>query len=68
MVIDAQCHAGTGDGLTGPWDTAAPLDKYLVRAASDGIDGIVLYSRLQTNTGTGELEPVRRNNRSESER
>ena len=25
VVIDAHCHAGTGDGLSGPWDTAAPL-------------------------------------------
>ena len=33
MIIDSHCHAGKGDGLTGPWDTAAPLDKYLVRAA-----------------------------------
>ena len=20
-IIDCHCHAGTGDGLTGPWDT-----------------------------------------------
>ena len=33
MIIDSHCHAGKGDGLTGPWDTAAPLDKYLRRAA-----------------------------------
>ena len=26
VVIDAHCHAGTGDGLSGPWDTSAPLD------------------------------------------
>ena len=25
MIIDSHCHAGKGDGLTGPWDTAAPL-------------------------------------------
>ena len=29
MIIDCHCHAGKGDGLTGPWDTAAPLGKYL---------------------------------------
>ena len=23
-VIDCHCHAGEGDGLTGPWDTRAP--------------------------------------------
>ena len=27
MIIDCHCHAGTGDGLTGPWDTAAPLER-----------------------------------------
>ena len=32
MIIDCHCHAGTGDGLTGPWDTAAPLEPYLRRA------------------------------------
>lgn len=26
MIIDCHCHAGKGDGLTGPWDTAAPLE------------------------------------------
>jgi hypothetical protein len=37
MIIDGHCHAGKGDGLTGPWDTAAPLDKYLLRAAQTWI-------------------------------
>ena len=32
MIIDCHCHAGKGDGLTGPWDTRAPLDRYLRRA------------------------------------
>jgi predicted TIM-barrel fold metal-dependent hydrolase len=32
MIIDAHCHAGKGDGLTGPWDTDASLDRYLPRA------------------------------------
>ena len=26
-VIDSHCHAGLGDGFTGPWDTDASLDK-----------------------------------------
>ena len=33
MIIDCHCHAGKGDGLTGPWDTDAPLEQYLLRAA-----------------------------------
>ena len=38
MIVDCHCHAGTGDGLTGPWDTDARLDRYLVRARRAGID------------------------------
>jgi uncharacterized protein len=42
MIIDAHCHAGKGDGLTGPWDTAAPLNRYLQRADAAGIERTVL--------------------------
>jgi hypothetical protein len=44
MIVDCHCHAGTGDGLTGPWDTAAPLRAYLPRARAAGIEGTVLFS------------------------
>ena len=44
MIIDGHCHAGKGDGLTGPWDTAAPLGRYLYRAAKAGIERTVLLS------------------------
>ena len=37
MVIDCHCHAGQGDGLTGPWDTSAPLPDYLRRASAAGV-------------------------------
>lgn len=43
MIIDCHCHAGKGDGLSGPWDTAAPLGKYLRRAAAAGIQQTVLF-------------------------
>ena len=43
MIIDCHCHAGKGDGLTGPWDTAAPLDAYLQRAEAAGIQRTVLF-------------------------
>jgi predicted TIM-barrel fold metal-dependent hydrolase len=36
-VIDAHCHAGPGDGFTGPWDTSAPLGRYLRRCDRAGI-------------------------------
>jgi hypothetical protein len=49
MIIDCHCHAGTGDGLTGPWDTAAPLDRYLVRATRAGIDRTVLLPTFHSD-------------------
>jgi predicted TIM-barrel fold metal-dependent hydrolase len=42
-VIDCHCHAGKGDGLTGPWDTDAPLGDYLRRATVAGIDATILF-------------------------
>jgi uncharacterized protein len=44
MIIDSHCHAGKGDGLTGPWDTDAPLGTYLVRAKRVGINRTVLFA------------------------
>ena len=49
MIIDCHCHAGKGDGLTGPWDTAAPLEQYLVRAAKAGIDRTVLFAAFHSD-------------------
>lgn len=44
MIIDCHCHAGPGDGLTGPWDTTAVLEPYLARARDAGIDGSVFFA------------------------
>ncbi|HHT9126841.1 MAG TPA: amidohydrolase family protein [Candidatus Brocadiia bacterium] len=44
MIIDCHCHAGKGDGLTGPWDTAAPLGQYMRWAARAGINRTVLFA------------------------
>lgn len=49
MIIDCHCHAGTGDGLTGPWDTAAPLDRYLKRAERAGIGRTVLFAAFHSD-------------------
>ncbi len=59
MIIDAHCHAGKGDGLTGPWDTAAPLDKYLRRAARAGIDRTVIFSTLNSDYTQANREVAR---------
>jgi len=56
MIIDCHCHAGKGDGLTGPWDTAAPLEKYLCRAARAGIDRTVLFAAFHSDYGAANRE------------
>ena len=42
MIVDCHCHAGKGDGLTGPWDTNAELEPYLARVRAAGIGRTVL--------------------------
>jgi predicted TIM-barrel fold metal-dependent hydrolase len=59
MIIDSHCHAGKGDGLTGPWDTAAPLDKYLVRAARAGITPTVLFAAFHSDYAVANREVAR---------
>lgn len=46
MIIDAHCHAGTGDVMPGPPDPAAPLHTYLRRASAAGITHTVLFAPL----------------------
>ena len=43
MIIDCHCHAGKGDIMTAPWNTAAPLRAYLRRAREAGIDRTVVF-------------------------
>jgi uncharacterized protein len=59
MIIDCHCHAGKGDGLTGPWDTAAPLGKYLSRAARAGIDRTVLFAAFHSDYTVANRELAR---------
>ncbi len=59
MIIDSHCHAGKGDGLTGPWDTAAPLDKYLLRAAQAGIAQTVLFAAFHSDYAVANREVAR---------
>ncbi len=49
MIIDSHCHAGHGDGLTGPWDTHAPLSTYLHRAQQIGISRTVIFAALHSD-------------------
>ncbi|HTZ24263.1 MAG TPA: amidohydrolase family protein [Streptosporangiaceae bacterium] len=49
MITDAHCHAGLGDGLTGPWDTRAPLGDYLRRADRAGIGHTILLPAFHSD-------------------
>lgn len=59
MIIDCHCHAGMGDGLTGPWDTRAPLDKYMPRAARAGISRTVLLAAFHSDYRLANREVAR---------
>lgn len=49
MIVDGHCHAGRGDGLTAPWNTDAPLDKYLRRARLAGISRTVVFPAFNSD-------------------
>jgi predicted TIM-barrel fold metal-dependent hydrolase len=49
VIIDAHCHAGKGDGLTGPWDTDAALGRYMRRARRAGIERTLLLPAFHSN-------------------
>jgi uncharacterized protein len=49
MIIDCHCHAGKGDGLTGPWDTDAPLADYVAWAKEAGIQKTVLFAAFHSD-------------------
>ncbi len=59
MIIDCHCHAGHGDGLVGPWDTNAPLDKYLPRAAQAGLQRTVLFAAFHSDYAVANAEVAR---------
>jgi predicted TIM-barrel fold metal-dependent hydrolase len=59
MIIDCHCHAGKGDGLTAPWDTDAPLEKYLQRAARAGIERTVLFAAFHSDYAVANAEVAR---------
>lgn len=59
MIIDSHCHAGPGDGITAPWDTNAPLDKYLPRADRAGITHTVLFAAFHSNFAAANAQVAR---------
>ena len=59
MIIDSHCHAGKGDGLTGPWDTNAPIETHLGRAAAAGITRTVLFAAFHIDYAVANREVAR---------
>ena len=49
MIIDCHCHAGEGDGLTGPWDTRASLNDFLRWSDEAGIARTVLFPAFHSD-------------------
>jgi predicted TIM-barrel fold metal-dependent hydrolase len=56
MIVDCHCHAGRGDGLTGPWNTDAPLGNYLRRAKDAGIERTVVLPAFHSDYLTANQE------------
>jgi uncharacterized protein len=50
MIIDCHCHAGKGDGLTGPWNTSAPLADYFRWAARAGVTHTNVFSVFHSDS------------------
>lgn len=49
LIIDCHCHAGKGDGLTGPWDTDAPLQNFMKWSKEAGIHKTNLFSAFHSD-------------------
>lgn len=59
MIIDCHCHAGKGDGLTGPWDTDAPLHNYMQWADEAGITKTVFFAAFNSNYAKANADVAR---------
>lgn len=59
MIVDCHCHAGRGDGLTGPWNTDAPIAPYLRRAAEAGIARTIVFAPLHRDYAAANAEVAR---------
>ncbi|MBC7772441.1 MAG: amidohydrolase family protein [Pyrinomonadaceae bacterium] len=49
MIIDCHCHAGPGDGFRGPWDTEAPLRRFMRWSREAGISRTVLFPAFHSD-------------------
>jgi predicted TIM-barrel fold metal-dependent hydrolase len=58
-IIDGHCHAGRGGQLTAPWNSAAPLDRYLRRARAAGIERTVVVPVFHRDTRQANADLAR---------
>jgi uncharacterized protein len=56
LIIDCHCHYGKGDGFTGPWDTNAPIKKFLERSKEAGIHKTVLFAAMHSDYAAANLQ------------
>jgi len=59
MILDGHCHAGRGERMTAPWNTAAPLGAYLRRARAAGIDRTVVFAPFAEDYARANAEVAR---------
>jgi predicted TIM-barrel fold metal-dependent hydrolase len=59
MIIDCHCHAGTGDGLTGPWDTRAALKDFVRWSMEAGIERTILFPAFHSDYRHANREVAR---------
>ena len=59
MVIDCHCHAGKGDMMTAPWNTDAPIEPYLHRAAAAGIDKTIVFAPFHSDYAEANSQVAR---------
>jgi predicted TIM-barrel fold metal-dependent hydrolase len=58
-IIDCHCHAGKGDGFSGPWDTEAPLRVFLERSKQAGIHKTVIFPAFHSDYSFANNEVAR---------
>jgi uncharacterized protein len=56
LIIDAHCHAGKGDGFTGPWDTRASLKNFLSWSKNAGIGKTNLFAAFHSDYSVANAE------------
>lgn len=59
MIIDCHCHAGQGDRLTAPWNSDAPIEPYLLRARTAGIDRTVVFAPFHSDYARANADVAR---------